>query len=202
MKAFKLFLFLFLLGVTIFSVFQYFSALKEKYGLLGTIEDMKAQVGDLEKEKLGLEVSLEKEKIINDRLSQENLDLKEILAASEEKLALLDAEFKETLEKVEELRAHITDLENKKESLTLELGQVTAERDEDKVKMSSIPELKKLIKELKRKVHNTTKVVKEQIKKQVEKVEKVILGNRGYLIKDGKNTSSPKVRIEVMPAIK
>lgn len=184
----------FLGGLSIFSVFQYRASIQEKYNLRASVEKMQAEIAAIQNEKLGLEQSLDQEKTLNGKLTLENTQLSDDLKENEEKLAKLDADFKETLKKVEELHAQISTLHDQKESVTLQLAQATQEKDMLRARMDSIPELKKMIKELKKQMQQTTQEVKAKVKE-----ERIILGNQGYLIRDGKPTYPPRVRIEVEP---
>ena len=54
MKNYKTILIALLIGITIFSVVKYVFSIKEKYDLLGSLNQLKTQVTDLEKEKQNL----------------------------------------------------------------------------------------------------------------------------------------------------
>jgi len=196
--------FVFLLGITVFSVIKYASTLKEKYDLQGTVEEMKTEVSTLVNVKKNLLSSLDKERENNNSLLQTNTGLKEELAANEEKLNKLDSQLKETLTTIEALNAQIATvqtenvmLKDQKEKLGLELAQSSGEKEALKAKMGSISELKKMIKELKISMRKTARVIQERVMTKKEKES--VLGNYGYLLKNGKPTLLPKVRIEVQP---
>lgn len=197
-KDLKTVLFVFLIGITIFSLFSFLASLKEKRDLVNTIEGLNKQKADLENEKLGLQDSLNKQRQLNTGLTEENTGLKATLAESEARLARLDAEFKQALKKIDKINAEIAALENQRENLTLQLSQVTQERQDLKTKMGSIPDLKNLIRELKRKMHITSQQARQNI--NIRTKDKDIFGNQGFLVKHGKSTYPPKVKIEVIPA--
>ena len=93
-------------------------------------------------------------------------------------------------------KAENTALREEKNRLSLELTEVSQERDTLKARLSSIPELKKTIKEVKVQIYKAKAVMREIAKKR-----RVIEGNRGYLMKNGKPTFPvSKIKIEVMPA--
>ena len=194
MNKLWLILIAFLVGVSIFSVVKYVSSVQEKYALITTIDKMKAEVAVLEDEKQNLNRSLDKEKVLNNTLETENASLNESLKADEEKLAKLGSDLQETLKKIEELNTQVTALNDEKEKATLLLSEATQERETLKSRMNSIPELKQMSKELKKKMRVTSHEVTTQIKK-----ETIILGNRGFLVRNGKPTYPPKVKIEVEP---
>lgn len=202
MKNYKLFLIAFLIGITIFSVFQYAASLKEKLDLKNDLSQIKKQVMDLELEKQNLLQAVEQEKEAQKALGQENSELKESLKVNTDKLAKLDADFQGAQNTIEQLNSKIAlvkaenmALRAKREKLALELSSVSQEKDALKARLSSVAELKKVIKELKKQVRKSTGELKE-----IAAAQRIIEGNRGFLIKDGKPTYPAKVKIEVIPA--
>ncbi len=202
MKAKEILLAVFLLGIAIFSVFLYGSSLRERYTLVATLEKMEAQMQTLENEKSDLQSSLEKEKEIHNALADENRGLKDSLKENNERVAALEAELREASRVASELNGQIAALKaenasltEKKEKLALELVQVSFEKDQINARLSSLSELKKAIKELRTKMRHAHVAMNK-----LEQTDRaVIAGNRGYLLKDGKLTSRPRIRIEVEP---
>ena len=197
-------LLVFLLSVTIFSVFKYILSLKEKYDLSALLNQAKEQAAALENEKQNLLQEIDKEKALQEKLTQENTALKDNLKTDEEKLANLGADFTVAQKTIEQLnsnfsllKAENTALIEKKNTLNTKLSQVSQENDSLKARMSSIAELKKSIRELKRQMRRVGIVMKQKVQ-----TERIIQGNRGFLIRDGKFTYPAKVRIEVTPAPK
>jgi len=191
-----------LVTLTLFSVFKYIYSIKEKYELLNILNQTKEQAAALENEKQNLLQELEKEKELQQKISQENSALKDNIRLSEEKLAKLDADFAQAQKAIEQLnskfallKAENTALIEKNSRVNNKLTQVSQEKDTLQVKLSSIAELKKAIKELKRQMCKVGMVIKEKVR-----TNKIIEGNRGFLIKDGKFTYPAKVKIEVTPA--
>ncbi|MCX5702902.1 MAG: hypothetical protein NT066_00150 [Candidatus Omnitrophica bacterium] len=178
-----------LLTIAIFSVFKYIWLLKEKYDLLVILNQVKAQVATLEEEKQNLLQSLEKEKESRQKLSQENLGLKENLKAGKRKLTKL---FREQ-EALEELNYKFSLLKAENVALTEKTKKLSEENENLKAKVSSISGLKDAIRELKKQARKVVSIVIRH------KPERIIEGNRGFLIKDGKYTSPAKVKIEVIP---
>lgn len=202
MKNAKVFLIAFLIGVSAFSIFKYIWTLKEKYDLLNKFNIIKVQVSELETKKQDLLKTLEKEKELQQQLSKENVGLKQSLKASEERLAQLNADFIQTKESSEQLNSEIaalkaenTTLKEETVNLNNQLVSVTQEKDNLRAKLSSLAELKKATREFKRQIRR----VSVEIKKKTE-TEKVVPGNRGFVIKAGKLTYPAKVKIEVMPS--
>ena len=86
-----------------------------------------------------------------------------------------------------------------KEKLSLDFTQVSQENQALKARLSSVEELKKAIKEVKRQMRSSIVEIKQE---KETKTEAVIEGNRGFLLKEGKIIYPAKVKIEVVPAIK
>jgi len=193
MKDYKVVLIAFLAGVTIFSGFKYFAALKQRYGLLTNINQLNSQVTALENEKQSLVRDL-------GAVSQENLLLKDDLKLNKDRLSRVDAEFQAAQKTIEELNAQISAvkaenivLTDQMGSLKLEVAQAAQEKEKLQARLSSITELKKAIKELRQKIRMAKRGIKMRTR------EAIVLGNRGYLIKDGKPTYPSKIKIEVQP---
>lgn len=169
---------------------------------MALLNQAKEQAAALENVKQNLMQELEKEKDLQGKLTQENTVLRDSLKTSEEKLAKLDADFAVAQKAIEQLnsnrfllKAENAALIEKKNTLNAKLTQVSQENDSLKARMNSIVELKKAIRELKRQVHRVGAVIKQKVQ-----AERIVQGNRGFLIKDGKFTYPAKVRIEVTPA--
>ncbi|MCM8758006.1 MAG: hypothetical protein NC903_02975, partial [Candidatus Omnitrophica bacterium] len=83
-------------------------------------------------------------------------------------------------------------LKQENRQLIESIDKLTIEKGSLEKKLNSIEELKKILKELKRKIYL------ENLRIKREK-ELIFEGNRGYIIKDGKPTLRAKVKIEVIP---
>jgi chromosome segregation ATPase len=202
-KHFKIILIAFLAGVSLFIIFKYILTLKEKYDLLNALNQTKEQLADLELEKQNLLQEVEKEKEIQKALAQENLGLQGDLRGAQEELIKLKTDFAQLAKTIEELNSQLgilttenTALREEENRLKLELSQVSQEKDNLKARLNSVVELKKAIRELKIKMRQ--RIVSEV--KEITKSKKIIVGNRGFLIKDGRPTYPAQVIIEVIPA--
>lgn len=193
--SFKNILLVLLVSVTILSVYKYISALKEKYDLLNTLTLTKEQVELLEQEKQNLLQTLEKEKALEAKLSEQNAGLKEYLQASKKRLTKNFRDIEAVREEKEELDAKFSLLKAENTALLEQKEQLSQENESLSTKLSSIVELKKAIRELKKQVRKVGTTIKQKISEQ-----KLIEGNRGFIIKDGKYTYPSRVRIEVIPA--
>ena len=191
MKNYRFIFMALLVGITMFSVAKYSLSLKEKYDLLNSLNQIKQQVEALELAKQNLLQNLEQEKQTQEALTQENLGLKESLKANEEKIVQLGANFADTAERlntqISVLKAENTALREEKDNLELDKKNL-------QTKLGSLAELKKAIRELKIQMRK----VGRDVQKKIEGI-KIIEGNRGFLLKEGKSTHPAKIRIEVKP---
>jgi len=201
MKNYGVILIALLTGITIFSVFKYVSSLREKNDLTLALSQIKNQATALENERQNLLQELEKEKQLQQQLHEENTGLKESLMEGEEKLAKINADFAHTQEVLEQLNSQLANLKEEntllkeeKDKMNIQLAEVTQEKDDLKARFSSVAGLKKAIRELKIRMRKVGVEIKRKVK-----YEKIIEGNRGFLIKDGKTTFPTKVKIEVVP---
>lgn len=112
-------------------------------------------------------------------------------------------EKRQLLGTLDQLQARVASLEEKERNLMAELKKernrgesLTKELNDLKAWRSSITELKKAIRELQRQMRRTVFQIKEKT------TDKELYGNLGFMTKDGKPTSSGKVKIEVLPAAK
>ena len=196
-KAYKIIVIVLLVGITLFSVFKYLMTLNEKNGLMKNLNQVKGQVAALELEKENLLQTIDKEKESQKALTEENATLKDEL----KKLAQVDENLQNSQKTIEQLTSQIalskaenTALREEKNGLSLELTQVSQERDTLRARLSSIPELKKTIKEVKAQIRKAKVIIREIAKKR-----RIIEGNRGFLVKNGKSTFPiTKIKIEVM----
>ncbi|MFH1414215.1 MAG: hypothetical protein ABIG56_05155 [Candidatus Omnitrophota bacterium] len=183
-----------LMSITAFSVFKYSSSLKEKRELLYNFDRKNEQVGVLEEEKLNLLQDLEKEKELKDKIAQDKSNLIRSLEASKERLTQLFTELNQAKQGTEQLNSQISQLELQNRELREKNEKMAQEKEAITAKLSSIEELKKAIRDLR-----VSKVVPQVKKKPKAKKRILVIGNRGYLVKDGKSTQQAQVKIEVTP---
>jgi chromosome segregation ATPase len=193
-----------LVSMAIFSIFKYLLSLKEKYDLVNALNQVKEQVAALEKEKQDLLGELKKEKEFKEQLKREVSGFKGYLRASKKRLTKLFADYATAEKTIEELSSKVGLLKSEnialikqRNKLSSQVTQISQENDSLKAKLNSISELKKAIRELKKK---KTKV-NVQISQDTEKTQmpRIVEGNRGFIIKDGKFTYPTRVKIEVTP---
>lgn len=184
-----------LLTITIFSVYKFISSLGEKYELLNSLNQAKEQLATLEEDKQNLLQEIEKDKQLQQKLTQQTLGLKEYLKAGKERLSKLFKAYNGSEKVVGQLNSQLSLLKAENTALSGEKKQITQENESLKAKLSSVLELKKAIKELKKQAQK----VGIQIIKKTD-TTKTLKGNQGYVIKDGKALTPTKVIIEVVPA--
>jgi uncharacterized protein (DUF3084 family) len=178
--------------VTVFVFFKYVATLKVKYDLINDLDEAKGQITNLEKENKGLSTSLYREKELKGKYMQENSDLRDYLRASRNRLTKL---FR-TQKTNEELNPKLSLLKAENAMLAEQRDALLKENENLKLKLSSAAELKKAIRELRTQAQKVGTQIKEKAREK-----KILEGNRGYIIKDGKPTCYPmKVKIEVFPA--
>ena len=144
------------------------------------VSSLKDNISALENQKQNLLQELEKEKASVQQLAAKNTGLKNYLKGAHKRLNKSFAALSQEEERLAKLNAQFSIVKAENGALLEERDRITDENEAMKVKLSSVDELKKAIRELKR-----------QAQKE---------GNQGFLIRDGKLTSPAKVKIEVSPA--
>lgn len=206
-------LFLLLAGITLSSGILYFASLKERYDLSVAVNRLKLQLNNLEEEKQNLFNELEIKKALEAQLVRENAAFQENIQTIQEQVLSLNSAFKSARLRVKSLSSKIRALQDEnqalsseKETLSTQLTEAAQERDTLKSKFESVEELKKAIRDLRRKIHLAKREIRKKVspvqepKPESEPEEELIEGNRGFIIKDGKLTfPTYRVRIEVKP---
>jgi chromosome segregation ATPase len=191
-----------LAGITVFCVYKYIASVQENNSLSVNIQRLNIDIQALEGEKNGLVADLGREKEINNALNQDIAGLKDNLTQSQEIIVKLETDFQDSRKAIEDLnsafslvKAENTALRDQVQGLQLDISQTKAEKEQMQAQLSSIAELKKVIKDLRHK----TRLVKKQVQNRIETKEKMVLGNNGFLVKNGKSTFFGMIKIEVEP---
>lgn len=162
------------------------------------ITSMKKQINDLTAERQNLAFSL------GQRVTE--------LDSLNDKLKKLEAEYKREHKKLEEVTSRNSAIKAENIALREEIDNVTMERDALQAKFISIPELKKMIKELKEKQRQVDRIMNKRpgaenpetiekvIPAEIEEAHEPVRGNQGYIIRDGQPTNNTSVVIDVEPA--
>jgi chromosome segregation ATPase len=188
-----------LIGIILFSVWRYVLVLREKQGLLESLNQIKAELSQVEAQREQLNQQLQDEK---SRSAQEK-------QAGDEKLAKLEEALDETQRSLDKLNRDMvtlkeenTTLRQDKDNLSVRVDKLTFEKTNLVARLNSFKELKKVFRDLTIKTQRA-KFQMRQSRIEVMKKEdqqKLKVGNRGYVIRNSKPTLNAKVRIEVLPA--
>jgi len=181
-------------AVAIFCAFKYLTGLKEKYDLQLSVGQLKQQVNLLESQKQGLAEELAKAKESEAKIAAKLDGLKHYFHASKQRMGKLFTDLDNARKAIEDLDSKINLLKSENNALRGEKQALAQDNETLRTKLNSITQLKKAIKELRGQINNVSKEIKKTIKE-----EKLIEGNRGFLIKEGKPTYPTKVKIEVTP---
>ena len=185
-NAIKNMVLILLLSIAVFSMVRYVGELKARYRLQDSLVQTQGELVVLTQEKQNLLQELEKEKELKEQLALKNTDLKDYLRASKHKIVRLFQDSSRIQNNLEDVGAKLSILKAENRALIDSRKRIYLENEQFKAKLSSVVELKKVIRELRTRKH-----------------EPLVLGaagNQGFLIKDGQPTTSEKIKIEVIPA--
>ena len=174
-----------LLGISAFSMIRYVSELKARFRLQDNLTQSQGEVAALTQEKQNLLQELGKEKEFNAQLTAKNVNLKAYLKASKERITRSFRDISKAQNELEDVSAKFSVLKAENKALIDSRKRIYLENEQFKLKLSSVVELKKLIRELRFGKSKTPDLGIE--------------GNQGFLIKDGRSTLE-KIKIEVIPA--
>jgi len=190
----------FLVGAGLVSIVHYSFLLQEKTRLSRALEEMNARVSNLEIEKAQLVQSLNSGRDALKKLDEDNARLTQTIKAQGESISALTAEVEKTNGKLEELNSRYALIRCENSALKSQLLFVVKEEEKMRFSMTSLPELKKAIRGLKKKkIHaRISPVIRKQ---RINKADKgqMLEGNRGFLVRDGKPTFAKTIKIEVVP---
>ncbi len=191
-----------LLALAVFGIVKYIILQREKYDLVETVKQIKVQLVQLENEKQGIKRSYEEEKSLRLAAEGKNVQLEGTLKSTQAQLDKITLDYQSLKEDVEKLNAEVSAVKAEKvflseenDELQIKLNDTKKENESLIARLTSIPELKKAIRELKKQMRHAGQEIKKKIK-----MERKILGNQGFVIKKGQPTVNSKVKIEVQPA--
>lgn len=185
----------FLLGIALYTSYKYLSMLKERYLLVNSMNEIKSQLAGAEKEKQNLLQQIQKEREIQSRLREEKNSIKEYLIASKKRMGKIFRDYAQAQQAIDDLNTKISLLKEENSSLSEEKSKLGEENEQLRSKLNSVDELKKAMTELKKQAYKVVGQIKEKVNEN-----KLIEGNRGFLLKNGRSTVPAKVKIEVIPA--
>ena len=174
-----------LLGIAAFSMVRYVSELKARFRLQDSLTQAQGEVAALTKEKQNLLQELGKEKELNGELTARNVMLKDYSRASKARMTRLFRDNSKIQNEFEDINAKFAILKAENKALIDSHKRNYIENEQLRLKLSSVVELKKAIRELRMKRPKDLGLETE--------------GNRGFLIREGRSTSE-KIKIEVVPA--
>lgn len=121
------------------------------------------------------------------------------MANLKEELSAVQGKLQETLAQITSLQREQAALRQQNASLSTRLSAATEERAQLDARLSNIKELKLAIRDVRRKVWQQRfaawRARIEQLRHQDE--DRLVSGNRGYLVRDGKSTAGPATRLQV-----
>jgi chromosome segregation ATPase len=198
-----------MVGISGFCVYQYVAVMREKAGLEADLSQVQDDLGMIElvRDNLNLDLrkALEAEKV----LILENTGLKEEIRTNRDRF---DAAMQEAQDNINSLteqmavsREENIALAGQIDDLKSRLTAVTEEKDRMAFTLSSADELKKAIRDLRRRTRQARRsATVTLVADEKEQVKEIALGNHGFIIRNGKLTFPSRVRIEVQasPEIK
>lgn len=197
-----------LTGITGFSVYKYAVSMQEKAGLQTELEQVRQEISRLEQVRDNLNNDLVLAREYEQRLVLENTGLKDRIKDDQIKFSMMEAAIAQAQGQVDTLAEQIAVARQENAALVVQLDGMKAqlftasqEKERMQATLSSVEELKRAIRDLRRKTRaartaSPITVVADE-KKQVRQI---ILGNKGYIIRDGKVITPARVKIEVQPS--
>jgi len=188
-----------------FLTLRYINLIQEKKKVEFQLKEVKVQVGFLEG-------NLKQETELRQKLDKEKTTLTASLKGAEETIADLNTKNAQSQEYIFSLVKEIEAMESRNSRAKEELAQ-TQEKSgallgkniELETRLSSVPELKKAMRELKLKMKKTSynyKLKPIQFKEKRLSWDKENMdGNSGFIIKNGVPTYKGRVKIEVKPLL-
>lgn len=174
-----------MVGVALFSMIRYAIELKMRFKLQDDLVSFQSQVTTLTQEKQNLLLELGNQKRASEQLGEKNAKLKAYSKASQNRLTRLFREKTKAQTELEDFSAKFSILKAENRVLIDSRKRSNLENEQLKLKLGSVVELKKAIREL-----------------RLKKPDALGLetgGNQGFLIKDGRSTTE-KIRIKVTAA--
>lgn len=195
-------------GIAGFSVYQFIVSLHRNAGLQSELAQVKEDIAQLELVRDNLSSDLEKAQESGKALFLENTGLKDELIADKERFAMLETTIAEAQNDIDEMNAEISvarqeniALVSQIDGLKTRLSTVSQEKDRMALTLNSVDEMKKAIKELRRKTRQARRSAPVTIVADAKKqVREISLGNKGFIIRDGKLLTPARVVIEVQPS--
>lgn len=185
---------IFLCGLAGFSVYRYLGINKDLF-------HNRRQIIELQDRNRVVSDRLERQIVQGAQLVREKKVLKQEININRQKLSQLKLELAESRQDLadltrvsEEFKRANQALRQEQEDLRVKIEGLSRQKDALLAKLSSVEELRRIIKDLKR-----TKTPNRQSLGQ-GKIKDIKQGNRGYVIYRGRSTYRPQLSIQVKPA--
>ena len=196
---------LFMVGIAGFCLYQYIGARQENANLQAEVIQIQQDISQLELVRDNLTSDLDKAREYEKSLITENTGLKDKEKADQAAFTALETTLQEAKNNIDALNTQIsgaqqenTALVTQIDGLKAQLSYTVQEKDQMAATLSSVAELKKAIKELKRKARLARRSAGVTVVTEGRKqVKEIVLGNRGFFVKDGKAFTPSRVKIEV-----
>jgi chromosome segregation ATPase len=197
-----------LAGITGYCFYQYVVSIQENVNLQAELEQVQLDIRQLELVRDNLNSDLEQTRESEKAAILENTGLKDQVNADQVKFTALEATIQEAQNNIDALNAKISLAREENTALVTQIGGLkgqlsAAEQEKDKMEatLSSVDELKKAIKALKRKTRTARRAAPVTVVADARKqVQEITLGNKGFLIKNGKIMTPSRVKIDVQPS--
>jgi chromosome segregation ATPase len=191
-----------MVGISGFSLYQYISLMHEQAGLEADLSQAQEDIKLIELVRDNLSLDMEKALDAEKALILENTGLKDQIrtdqgrftAAIQEAQANIDS----LTEQISISREENTALVSQIDGLKAQLTTAAEEKNRMAATLSSVDELKKAIKDLRRRTRQARRSAPMTIVADAKKqITEITLGNRGFIIRNGKLTYPSRVKIDV-----
>jgi dynactin complex subunit len=198
-----------MVGISGFSLYQFTALMQEQAGLKADLSQAQQDIKLVELVRDNLSLDLEKAMVDEKALILENTGLKDQIKTDRDSFTVAIREAQANMDLLaqqisisrEESAALVTQIDGLKSQLTA----AAQEKDRMAATLSSIDELKKAIKDLRRRTRQSKRSAPMTIVADSEKqVKEITLGNQGFIVRNGKLTYPSRVKIDVQasPEIK
>jgi hypothetical protein len=162
---------------------------------------LRVQAVQIQEQRARAMKNLETEYAKQKALEDDKTALQGQLRVSQEALQKMQADLKAAQETLDDLSSRLSVAKAENIELNRKLGEFKQEAESStqakealQARLNSLVELKKAIRELRRKLSKARPEIANRIRQ-----DRIIIGNGGYMIKDGKPTYPARVKIEVVP---
>jgi len=193
---------LFLVGATVFGITKSLDLLGKNADLGHSLALLNTRIDEMRAAVTAVQAELAESGLMNEQLTNEVVHLKESLAEKEKKIRQYHRYARLLKKKTDDIgEVNKVLAEEAREAREL-LMRVRLENQEMRKKLSSVKELRLVIQELKRGGRVTPRSHASSVTgRGVDFPDaEVVMGNRGFLVRDGVSTFYDKVDIQVRPA--